>query len=83
MSLIRTTDPSLLARTTMSPNSSADCSWPRVESWYWTAGVPGTGGCPMLPAAMSLFWLLMALVTSSMVMPSAASLSGSIQMRTE
>ena len=83
MSSMRTTEPSLLARTTMSPNCSADCNCPRVDNWYWMDGLSGTGGWPMLPAAMSLFWFWIAVLTSSIVIPRAASFSGSSQMRIE
>ncbi len=72
-----------LARTMMSPNCAGSLSRPTAFTCI-SKGVPGgAGGWPILPAATWMFCSAIAFWTSTAVMPSAASLSGSSQMRIE
>ena len=83
MSLTCTTWPSSPTRTTISSNISGSGSWPSALSWYWKATSPGSGGAPISPRELSMFWASTASITSSTAIPIADIFDSSSQIRIE
>ena len=80
-SFTRTVEPSGLARTTMDSNSLTSESRPLVWSVIWNWASLDMGWAPMRPTAAWIFWLLIAVMTSVGVIPSAVRRAESSQMR--
>ena len=66
---------------TILPNCCSVTRRPSILIGYWNACSPLVGFLPTVPAAACTFWLLIADVTSDMVMPNFCILLGSNQMR--
>ena len=83
MSLMRTTPPFALVRTTILSNSGTLLSAPGARTVSCCCWFPATGGCPIWPAAACTFCAWIAAVTSAALMASAVIRTGSSQIRME
>ena len=81
ISFMRTKEPLASERTMMLAKSSSVTRRPATRPVYCFSSEAGAGCMPMVPAGACTFWLLMALVTSAMEIPSSAILSGFSQRR--